>query len=55
MPLGRPRYRLIISPDPAVPAASLQGWAVSENLSARMANVDLSLDLGNPVTFRHAI
>ena len=55
VPLWKATYRLVL---PAKPGdkARLQGWAVLENQSgADWNNVALTLQYGNPVTFRQAI
>ncbi len=54
-PLWKASYRLVL-PDQASNVARLQGWAVLENQSASDWNgVALTLQYGNPVTFRQAI
>ena len=52
---GRRRYRLVLPAKDGDPAR-LQGWAVLENQSGADWNgVALTLQYGNPVTFRQAI
>jgi hypothetical protein len=54
-PLWKATYRLVL-PAKEGDKARLQGWAVLENASAAdWNNVDLSLQYGNPVTFRQAL
>ncbi len=54
-PLWKATYRLVL-PATEGGKARLQGWAVLENVSgADWNNVDLSLQYGNPVTFRQAL
>jgi len=54
-PLWKATYRLVL-PAKEGDKARLQGWAVLENVSATDWNdVDLSLQYGNPVTFRQAL
>jgi hypothetical protein len=54
-PLWKATYRLVL-PAKEGDKARLQGWAVLENVSATdWNNVDLSLQYGNPVTFRQAL
>ncbi len=54
-PLWKATYRLVL-PAKEGDKARLQGWAVLENASATdWTNVDLSLQYGNPVTFRQAL
>lgn len=56
VPLWKSTYRLMLSTDPAVKRAELQGWAVVENQSgADWEGVDLTLVSGNPVTFKQAL
>ena len=58
-PLWKASYRLVLPPadaDPATAKARLQGWATLENVSGSdWSGVSLSLQYGNPVTFRQAI
>ncbi len=54
-PLWKTTYRLVLPAADGAPAR-LQGWAVLENDSAADWNaVDLTLQYGNPVTFRQAL
>jgi hypothetical protein len=54
-PLWKTSYRLIL-PEHAGSPARLQGWAVLENESGSdWKDVDLTLQYGNPVTFRQAL
>lgn len=54
-PLWKTSYRLILPAAPGMPAR-LQGWAVLENDSVSdWTAVDLTLQYGNPVTFRQAL
>ena len=54
-PLWKVTYRLMLSPAPA-PNARLQGWATLENQSGADWNgVTLTLQYGNPVTFRQSL
>ncbi len=54
-PLWKTTYRLLL-PSTEGGKARLQGWAVLENASGTDWNgVDLSLQYGNPVTFRQAL
>jgi hypothetical protein len=54
-PLWKTTYRLLLPP-PEGGKARLQGWAVLENASGADWNgVELSLQYGNPVTFRQAL
>lgn len=54
-PLWKTSYRMVL-PDQAGTTARLQGWAVMENQTASDWNgVALTLQYGNPVTFRQAI
>ncbi|MGD0434178.1 MAG: DUF4139 domain-containing protein, partial [Acetobacteraceae bacterium] len=54
-PLWKATYRLMLSPDPSS-SARLQGWATLENQSgADWQGVTLTLQYGNPVTFRQAL
>lgn len=54
-PLWKATYRLVL-PEKAGDKARLQGWAVLENATgADWKDVELSLQYGNPVTFRQAI
>ena len=54
-PLWKTTYRLVL-PTADGTTARLQGWAVLENESgADWNNVDLTLQYGNPVTFRQAL
>jgi len=54
-PLWKATYRLVLSPAPAA-TARLQGWATLENQSgADWTGVMLTLQYGNPVTFRQAL
>jgi hypothetical protein len=54
-PLWKATYRLMLSPDPSS-SARLQGWATLENQSgADWQGVALTLQYGNPVTFRQAL
>jgi hypothetical protein len=54
-PLWKATYRLMLSPAPAA-TARLQGWATLENQSgADWQGVALTLQYGNPVTFRQAL
>lgn len=54
-PLWKATYRLML-PDAASPKARLQGWATLENQSgADWKGVALTLQYGNPVTFRQAL
>jgi hypothetical protein len=54
-PLWKASYRLVLPPKGGNPAR-LQGWAVLENQSGTDWNgVALTLQYGNPVTFRQAI
>lgn len=58
-PLWKASYRLILpdaDADPATAQARLQGWATLENASGTdWSNVSITLQYGNPVTFRQAI
>ena len=58
-PLWKASYRMVLpaeDADPATAKARLQGWATLENVSGSdWSNVSLSLQYGNPVTFRQAI
>lgn len=58
-PLWKASYRLVLpdaGADPATAQARLQGWATLENASGTdWSNVSVSLQYGNPVTFRQAI
>jgi len=54
-PLWKATYRLLLSPAPSA-TARLQGWATLENQSgADWKGVTLTLQYGNPVTFRQAL
>jgi hypothetical protein len=54
-PLWKATYRLVL-PAAAGDPARLQGWAVLENLSGtNWDDIALTLQYGNPVTFRQAI
>ncbi|HTI81236.1 MAG TPA: hypothetical protein VL614_12375 [Acetobacteraceae bacterium] len=54
-PLWKASYRLVLPPKDGDPAR-LQGWAVLENQSGTDWNgIALTLQYGNPVTFRQAI
>ena len=54
-PLWKTTYRLVLPPQGAG-KARLQGWAVLENTTGADWNgVELSLQYGNPVTFRQAL
>lgn len=54
-PLWKASYRLVLPAKPGDPAR-LQGWAVLENQSGADWNgIALTLQYGNPVTFRQAI
>jgi hypothetical protein len=54
-PLWKATYRLMLSRDPS-PTARLQGWATLENQSgADWQGVTLTLQYGNPVSFRQAL
>jgi hypothetical protein len=54
-PLWKATYRLMLSPAPAS-TARLQGWATLENQSGADWNaVTLTLQYGNPVTFRQSL
>ena len=54
-PLWKATYRVVL-PKAEGDKARLQGWAVLENVSGGdWTNVDLSLQYGNPVTFRQAL
>ena len=54
-PLWKATYRLML-PDAASPKARLQGWATLENQSGTdWKGVALTLQYGNPVTFRQAL
>jgi hypothetical protein len=56
VPLWKSTYRLMLSTDPTVKNAMLQGWAVVENQSGTdWSGVDLTLVSGNPVTFKQAL
>lgn len=57
VPLWKISYRLTLGPEAAADArASLQGWAVVENMSGQdWKGIELTLVSGNPVTFRQAI
>lgn len=56
VPLWKSSYRLTLSDDPAVELASLQGWAVLENLSGDdWDGIELTVVSGNPVTFTQAL
>ncbi len=55
-PLWKSSYRLTLSDDADATTASIQGWAVLENLSGEdWEGVDLTVVSGNPVTFRQAL
>ncbi|MGI4953731.1 MAG: hypothetical protein ACRYGM_18155 [Janthinobacterium lividum] len=58
-PVWKASYRLVLpaaDADPANATARLQGWATLENASgADWSGVALSVQYGNPVTFRQAI
>lgn len=58
-PLWKASYRLVLPPagiDPATAKARLQGWATLENATGTdWSDVALSVQYGNPVTFRQAI
>jgi hypothetical protein len=54
-PLWKPTYRLVL-PEGTATTARLQGWATLENQSgADWKHVALTLQYGNPVTFRQAL
>lgn len=54
-PLWKATYRLMLAPAPS-PTARLQGWATLENQSgADWKGVTVTLQYGNPVTFRQAL
>ncbi|HEY4172042.1 MAG TPA: DUF4139 domain-containing protein, partial [Rhodopila sp.] len=54
-PLWKPTYRLVL-PQGTAATARLQGWATLENQSGTdWKNVALTLQYGNPVTFRQAL
>ena len=54
-PLWKATYRMMLAPRPAA-TARLQGWATLENQSgADWKGVTLTLQYGNPVTFRQAL
>ena len=54
-PLWKPTYRLVL-PEGTATTAHLQGWATLENQSgADWKHVALTLQYGNPVTFRQAL
>jgi hypothetical protein len=54
-PLWKATYRLVLSPTAAA-TARLQGWATLENQSGTdWTGVTLTLQYGNPVTFRQAL
>ena len=54
-PLWKATYRLMLAPAPAQ-TARLQGWATLENQSgADWKDVTLTLQYGNPVTFRQSL
>ena len=55
--LWKTTYRLVLPAPDATPAkARLQGWAVLENTTGRDWNgVELTLQYGNPVSFRQAL
>lgn len=54
-PVWKASYRLVL-PAPGAPKARLQGWATFENATgADWSGVALSVQYGNPVTFRQAI
>ncbi len=54
-PLWKATYRLMLSPAPSA-TARLQGWATLENQSGTdWTGVALTLQYGNPVTFRQAL
>jgi len=54
-PLWKATYRVMLSPAPAT-TARLQGWATLENQSGTdWTGVTLTLQYGNPVTFRQAL
>jgi hypothetical protein len=54
-PLWKATYRLMLAPAPSA-TARLQGWATLENQSgADWKGVTLTLQYGNPVTFRQAL
>ncbi|HEX6993287.1 MAG TPA: DUF4139 domain-containing protein [Gammaproteobacteria bacterium] len=56
VPLWKATYRLTLSDEPGSGTASLQGWAMLENLTGEDWNdVELSLVSGHPVTFRQAL
>ncbi len=56
VPLWKAAYRLVLSDDQAQRSATLQGWAVIENLTGEdWHEVDLTVVAGNPVTFRQAL
>src|SRR5690606_3703659 len=56
VPLWKATYRLTLSGEPGRETASLQGWAVLENLTGEdWRDVELSVVSGNPVTFRQAL
>lgn len=56
VPLWKTTYRLTLSDEPGSDTASLQGWAMLENLTGEDWNdVELSLVSGHPVTFRQAL
>lgn len=55
-PLWKTSYRLTLDSTPGARTASLQGWAVLENMSGEdWTEVELTLVSGNPVTFRQAL
>jgi hypothetical protein len=55
-PLWKAAYRLVLPQRPDADSATLQGWAVLENLTAQdWRGVELTLVSGNPVTFRQAL
>ena len=58
-PLWKASYRLLLpaaGADPATARARLQGWATLENATgADWSGVSLSVQYGNPVTFRQAL
>ena len=54
-PVWKASYRLVL-PGPGAPKARLQGWTTFENATgADWSRVALSVQYGNPVTFRQAI